>query len=318
MHIDATPEAAAALYQRMSAALNTARRSWGRPLTLAEKLLLSHLDDPSIAKAERGADFLRLRPDRVLLQDVLSQTALLQFMQTGCSRARVPTTIHCDHLIEARVGADADLSASSAENEEIYTFLRSAAAKYGIGFWKPGAGIIHQVALENYAFPGALILGTDSHTPMAGGLGALAIGVGGADAVEAMVGLSWELLNPKLIGVQLTGQLNGWAAPKDVILRIASELTVSGATNAIVKYFGPGVGAISATGKATITNMGAELGATTSIFPYDKRMARYLEATGRAELAQLAEAHSSILTADPEVTASPASYFDRVISIDLS
>ena len=253
---------------------------------LADKVLLSHLDDPASTGLERGKSYILLRPDRVILQDVLGQTAMLQFMQTRRTRTAVPTTQHCDHLIQARAEGASDLRESIAENQEVYNFLRTAAAKYGVGFWEPGAGIIHQVALEEYAFPGEMIIGTDSHTPMAGGLGSCAVGVGGADAVEVMAGLPWELLYPKFIGVYLTGEMNGWTAPKDVILRLAGELTVSGGTNAIIEYFGPGTRSISATGKATITNMGAELGATTSIFPYDQRMAKYLAATRRAALAR--------------------------------
>ena len=242
---------------------------------------------------EPGRSYLSLRPDRVVFQDVLGQSGMLQFMQTRRERVAVPTTIHCDHLIQARTNADADLRASLDESREVYDFLRSAAAKYGCGFWEPGAGIIHQVVLENYAFPGALIIGTDSHTPNAGGLGACAVGVGGADAVEVISGLPWEVLYPRHIAVYLTGELNGWAAPKDVILYVAGQLTVAGGTNAIVEYIGPGARSISATGKATITNMGAELGATTSMFPADARMARYLRATGRADLVALVERHQA-------------------------
>src|SRR5262249_29057945 len=267
---------------------------------------------------ERGQTYLQLRPDRVILQDVLGQTALLQFTQTRRLRTAVPTTVHCDHLIQARVEGESDLRASLAENQEVYEFLRTAAAKFGVGFWGPGAGIIHQVALEHYAFPGELIIGTDSHTPMAGGLGACSVGVGGADAVEVMADLPWEALYPQFVGVYLTGQLNGWTAPKDVILRLAGELTVTGGTNAIIEYFGPGTRALSATGKATITNMGAELGATTSMFPYDEHMATYLAATGRGELAKLAAQYAHLLAADPEVAAHPADYFDRIVEINLS
>src|SRR5260221_7116971 len=287
--IDSTPEFVSNAYQRMDRTLQALRTHLGRPLGLADKVLLSHLDDPSSTGMERGKSYILLRPDRVILQDVLGQTAMLQFMQTRRKKTAVPTTIHCDHLIQARVEGASDLRESLAENQEVYDFLRTAAAKYGVGFWGPGAGIIHQVALEHYAFPGELMIGTDSHTPNAGGLGACAVGVGGADAVEAMAGLPWEVLYPKFIRVHLTGELRGWTAPKDVILKLAGELTVSGGTNAIIEYFGPGTRSISATGKATITNMGAELGATTSIFPYDPRMARYLAATGRSELAALAD-----------------------------
>jgi aconitate hydratase A / 2-methylisocitrate dehydratase len=316
--IESTPELVSSVYQRMDRTLQTLRTHLGRPLGLADKVLLSHLDDPSSAGMERGKSYIQLRPDRVILQDVLGQTAMLQFMQTRRARTAVPTTVHCDHLIQARVQGESDLRESLAENQEVYDFLRTAAAKYGVGFWGPGAGIIHQVALENYAFPGELMIGTDSHTPNAGGLGACAVGVGGADAVEVMAGLPWEVLYPKFIGVYLTGELRGWTAPKDVILKLAGELTVAGGTNAIIEYFGPGTRSISATGKATITNMGAELGATTSIFPYDERMSRYLAATGRRELAGLADRYAHLLAADGEVLAHPGDYFDRIVEIDLS
>src|ERR687892_1013335 len=255
--IDSTPEFAASVYERMDRTLAAVRQHLGRPLGLADKVLLSHLDDPSTTELERGKSYILLRPDRVILQDVLGQTAMLQFMQTRRTETAVPTTQHCDHLIQARVEGQSDLRDSLAENQEVYEFLRSAAAKYGAGFWGPGAGIIHQVVLEHYAFPGELIIGTDSHTPNAGGLGACAVGVGGADAVETMAGLPWEVLYPKYIGVRLTGQLGGWTAPKDVILKLAGELTVSGGTNSIIEYFVPGARTISATGKATICNMGA-------------------------------------------------------------
>jgi aconitate hydratase len=316
--IDSTPEFASSVYERMDRILTVVRKNLGRPLGLADKALLSHLDDPSTTDLERGKSYILLRPDRVLLQDVLGQTAMLQFMQTRRTRTAVPTTQHCDHLIQARVEGASDLRESISENQEVYNFLRTAAAKYGVGFWEPGAGIIHQVALEEYAFPGEMIIGTDSHTPMAGGLGSCAVGVGGADAVEVMAGLPWELLYPKFIGVYLTGEMSGWTAPKDVILRLAGELTVSGGTNAIIEYFGPGARTISATGKATITNMGAELGATTSLFPYDERMAKYLTATRRGELAVLASKYVHLLVADEEVEAHPEDYFDRVVRIDLS
>src|SRR5437867_622876 len=284
--LESPPVFASRVYERMERTLEAVRKNLGKPLGLADKVLLSHLDDPSSAGMKRGTSYILLRPDRVILQDVLGQTAKLQFMQTRRPRTAVPTTVHCDHLIQARVQGESDLRESLAENQEVYDFLRTAAAKFGVGFWGPGAGIIHQVTLENYAFPGELMIGTDSHTPNAGGLGACAVGVGGADAVEVMAGLPWEVLYPKLIGVYLTGGMHGWTAPKDVILKLAGELTVAGGTNAIIEYFGPGTRSISATGKATITNMGAELGATTSIFPYDQRMAKYLAATGRAEQAR--------------------------------
>jgi aconitate hydratase len=316
--IEATPELAAKVYQTMERNLAVVRRRLGRPLTLADKVLLGHLDDPEHQEMEPGRSYLFLRPDRVVLQDVLGQTAMLQFRQTRRDTVAVPTTIHCDHLIQARVEGGQDLQESLVENQEVYDFLRSAAAKWGAGFWGPGAGIIHQVVLENYAFPGELLIGTDSHTPNAGGLGACAVGVGGADAVEVMAGLPWEVLYPKHIAVYLTGQLNGWTAPKDVILYVAGQLTVSGGTNAILEYIGPGARTISATGKATITNMGAELGATTSMFPYDARMAAYLRATGKPDLVPLAERHQAMLAPDPEVEKSPEKHYDVVVELDLS
>jgi aconitate hydratase len=316
--VELTPKVAANMYETMEAKLAVIRRRMNRPLTQADKVLLGHLDDPDNQGIESGSSYLSLRPDRVVLQDVLGQTALLQFMQTRREQVAVPGTVHCDHLIQARVGAEADLVESLDENVEVYTFLRSAAARYGLGFWGPGAGIIHQVVLENYAFPGALIIGTDSHTPNAGGLGACAVGVGGADAVEVMAGLPWELLYPRRIAVYLTGKLSGWTAPKDVILYVAGQLTVSGGTNAIVEYIGPGARSISATGKATITNMGAELGATTSMFPFDERMSAYLRATGRGELVPLAERWKRLLEPDQEAEAEPEMYYDRVVRLDLS
>jgi aconitate hydratase A / 2-methylisocitrate dehydratase len=315
--IDTTPETAAAMYTAMEKNLAVARRRLG-PLTLADKVLLGHLDDPEHQEMDPGRSYLFLRPDRVVLQDVLGQTAMLQFRQTRRDRVAVPTTIHCDHLIQARVEGERDLRESLAENQEVYDFLKSAAARYGAGFWGPGAGIIHQVVLENYAFPGSLIIGTDSHTPNAGGLGACAVGVGGADAVEVMAGLPWEVLYPRHIAVFLTGRLSGWTAPKDVILYVAGKLTVSGGTNAIVEYVGPGARTLSATGKATITNMGAELGATTSMFPYDAKMATYLRATGRADLVPLAERHQALLAPDAEVEAHPEKHYDVVVELDLS
>src|SRR5882724_9336695 len=316
--IESTADMAAKVYEPMERNLAIVRRRLGRPLTLADKVLLGHADDPEHQEMEAGKSYLFLRPDRVVLQDVLGQTAMLQFMQTRRQRVAVPTSIHCDHLIQARVEGQADLRESLAENQEVYDFLKSAAAKYGAGFWGPGAGIIHQVVLEQYAFPGGLIIGTDSHTPNAGGLGACAVGVGGADAVEVMAGLPWEVLYPRHIEVYLTGKLSGWTAPKDVILYVAGQLTVSGGTNAIVEYIGPGARTISATGKATITNMGAEIGATTSIFPVDERMATYLRATGRSELAALADRFAHLLAADEEVAAHPQDHFDRIVEIDLS
>ncbi len=316
--IEATADAAEALYERMAINIAAVRRILGRPLTLSEKVVLGHLDDPAAQDLVPGKSFLSLRPDRVVFQDVLGQSGMLQFMQTRRDKVAVPTTIHCDHLIEARTGGASDLRESISENAEVYDFLKSAAARYGAGFWEPGAGIIHQVVLENYAFPGTMIIGTDSHTPNGGGLGACAVGVGGADATEVIAGLPWELLYPKRIAVHLEGRLNGWAAPKDVILKVAGELTVSGGTNAIIEYIGPGARTISATGKATITNMGAEVGATTSIFPYDVRMARYLEATGRGEIARVADRFSELLEPDAECEADPEAHYDRVIRIDLS
>ena len=274
--VASTPAFVEDAYRKMEERLHTVRKRLGRPLTYAEKLVLGHLDDPSGAELEPGASYLMLRPDRVAMQDVTGQMALLQFMQAGRSRTAVPTTIHCDHLVQARVGAVSDTGEAVVENREVYDFLRSAANKYGIGFSGPGAGIIHQVVLENYAFPGCMVIGTDSHTPNAGGLATFAAGVGGADAVDVMAGFRWEVLYPKLIGVRLTGELGGWTAPKDVILKLAGVLTVKGGTNAVVEYFGPGTREHQLHGKATITNMGAELGATTSIFPYDDRMEAYL------------------------------------------
>ena len=316
--IESTPEMAAKVYETMERNLAIVRRRLGRSLTLADKVLLGHLDDPEHQEMEPGRSYLFLRVDRVVLQDVLGQTAMLQFQQTRRQHVMVPTTIHCDHLIQARVEGERDLRESLAENQEVYDFLRSAAAKYGAGFWGPGAGIIHPVVLENYAFPGELIIGTDSHTPNAGGLGACAVGVGGADAVEAMAGLPWEVLYPRHIAVFLTGKLNGWTAPKDVILYVAGKLTVSGGTNAIVEYIGPGARTISATGKATITNMGAELGATTSMFPADERMNTYLKATGRGALTPLADRYRHLLAPDEDVESHPEKYYDVVVELDLS
>jgi len=316
--IEPTPEFVSGVYEIMERNLKVVREKLDRPLTLADKVLLSHLDDPASQEMIPGQSYLLLRPDRVILQDVLGQTAMLQFMQTRRDHVVVPTTVHCDHLIQARVEGKSDLKESLEENKEVYDFLRSAAAKYGVGFWGPGAGIIHQVVIENYSYPGSVIIGTDSHTPNAGGLGACAVGVGGADAVEVMAGLPWELLYPRHIGVYLTGEMSGWTAPKDVILYVAGELTVSGGTNAIIEYFGPGAGSISATGKATITNMGAELGATTSMFPYDERMAKYLKATGRGNLVPLANQHRHLFTLDQEVEANPEKYFDKTVEINLS
>jgi aconitate hydratase len=290
----------------------------GRPLTLSEKILSGHLNEIDDTVFTGGKDYVFLKPDRVALQDVTGQMVMLQFMQAGLKQTALPTTVHCDHLIRAEVQGDIDMKVSLDENSEVFKFLQSASAKYGCGFWKPGAGIIHQVVLENYAFPGGLMIGTDSHTPNAGGLGMIAIGVGGLDAAETMAGMPWELLYPKKIGVKLTGELNGWTAPKDIILKVADELTVSGGTNAIVEYFGPGTKSISCTGKATITNMGAEIGATCSVFPYDERMETYLKYTNREGIAQLANQNKESLIADPEVESNPEKFFDRVIEINLS
>ncbi len=295
-----------------------ARTILGRPLTYAEKILYSHLWETPNAPLTRGKDYSDLAPDRVAMQDATAQMALLQFMSAGRKEAAVPSTVHCDHLIQAQVGAKDDLDRANSENREVYDFLESVSAKYGIGFWKPGAGIIHQVVLENYAFPGGMMIGTDSHTPNAGGLGMIAIGVGGADAVDVMAGMAWELKWPKLIGVKLTGKLNGWTSPKDVILKLAGILTVKGGTGAIVEYFGEGTGSISCTGKGTICNMGAEIGATTSLFPYDAKMAAYLKSTDRADLADLADGIATELKADADVAENPEKYFDQIIEINLS
>ena len=308
-------------YGRMLARLSQYRRRTcnGRPLTLAEKILGAHLDTIPDENYTRGSDYVFLRPDRAALQDVTGQMVMLQFMQTGLDRVAIPTTIHCDHLIRAEYGGEQDMKTSLGKNSEVFDFLQSAAARYGCGFWRPGAGIIHQVVLENYAFPGGLMIGTDSHTPNAGGLGMVAVGVGGLDAAEVMAGSPWELLYPKIIGVNLTGSLNGWASPKDVILRVAQLLTVSGGTNSIVEYFGDGVSSISCTGKATITNMGAEIGATCSVFPYDMRMAKYLDMTGRSQIVPLADMlQNELLAADSGVLSDPAKYYDQIIEIDLS
>lgn len=295
------------------------RAALERPLTLAEKILYTHLYNVADLKNyERGEDYVNFRPDRVAMQDATAQMALLQFMNAGKEAVAVPSTVHCDHLIQAYRGAERDIETATQTNREVYDFLRDVSSRYGIGFWKPGAGIIHQVVLENYAFPGGMMVGTDSHTPNAGGLGMVAIGVGGADAVDVMTGMEWELKMPKLIGVRLTGELNGWTAPKDVILKLAGILTVKGGTNAIIEYFGPGTASLSATGKATICNMGAEVGATTSLFPYDERMAVYLKATGREEVAAMADSVAADLRADDEVMARPDDFYDRVIEINLS
>src|SRR5256886_11440143 len=306
-----------ALYASAPNRIAQARRTVGRPLPLSEKIFASDLWDFGRQKWERGKAILRLRVDRVSMQDVTGQMALLQFMHSGRKRVAVPSTLHCDHLVRAESGSADDLARAIRENEEVYNFLRSASKKYGIGFWKPGAGIIHQVVLENYAVPGGLMIGADSHTPNGGGLGMLAIGVGGADCGEVMAGLPWEVLHPKLIGVQLTGKLAGWTAAKDIITYLCTLLTVKGGTNKIIEYFGPGAESISATGKGTICNMGAELGATTSVFPFDPRMATYLRATERGDLAKLAEEARDRLVPDREVVADPTRFYDELVEIDL-
>ena len=315
--IETSPELVQKVYDTTRKRLEIIRGRFNQPLTLTEKVLFGHLADPENEVLDRGKAYIQLQPDRVAMQDATAQMALLQFMLSGRDSTAVPSTVHCDHLILARSGADTDIEAAVDLNREVYDFLQSTSARYGLGFWKPGAGIIHQVVLENYAFPGGMMLGTDSHTPNAGGLGMVACGVGGADAVDVMAGFNWEVLQPQVVGVKLTGKLHGWTAPKDVILKVLDILTVKGGTNRIIEYFGEGTESISCTGKATITNMGAELGATTSIFPYDSRMKTYLDATQRARIATLAEANRDLLTADPEVAADPEKYYDLVIEIDL-
>ncbi|MDO9255363.1 MAG: aconitate hydratase [Bacteroidales bacterium] len=306
------------VYAELPSKIEKARKLVNRPLTLSEKILYSHLWDELPAKPfGRGEDYVNFGPDRVAMQDATAQMALLQFMTAGRNRTAVPSTVHCDHLIQASVGASADLGVALSQNKEVYDFLESVSAKYGIGFWKPGAGIIHQVILENYAFPGGMMIGTDSHTVNAGGLGMIAIGVGGADAMDVMAGMAWELKMPKLIGVKLTGKLSGWTSAKDIILKVAGILTVKGGTGCIVEYFGDGADSLSATGKGTICNMGAEIGATTSIFGYDAKMSDYLKATGREEIASLANGIIDDLRADSDVSLSPEKYFDQVIEIDL-
>ena len=307
------------VYAHIPERVDKAREIVGRPLTLAEKILYAHLWEATPQKAfERGKDYVDFAPDRIACQDATAQMALLQFMHAGSAKVAVPTTVHCDHLIQAKVGAATDLKVATEQSKEVFDFLSSVSNKYGIGFWKPGAGIIHQIVLENYAFPGGMMIGTDSHTVNAGGLGMLAIGVGGADAVDVMAGMAWELKFPKLIGVKLTGKLSGWTAPKDVILKVADLLTVKGGTGAIVEYFGEGAQSLSCTGKGTICNMGAEIGATTSTFGYDDAMRRYLRATGRTEVVEAADKIASYLTADPEVYATPEKYFAQLIEINLS
>lgn len=307
------------LYAALPEKIAQAKNKLQRPLTLTEKILYSHLSPGEILNNfERATDYVNFSPDRVAMQDATAQMALLQLMNSGRKTVAVPSTVHCDHLIQAYNGAATDLKSANETNQEVYDFLKAVSNKYGIGFWKPGAGIIHQVVLENYAFPGGMMVGTDSHTPNAGGLGMIAIGVGGADAVDVMAGMPWELKMPKIIGVRLLGKLSGWTSPKDVILKLAGILTVKGGTNAIIEYFGPGTKSLSATGKGTICNMGAEVGATTSIFPFDEKSAAYLEATGRASVAKLALANIEYLQADPEVLASPEKFYDRIIEINLS
>jgi aconitate hydratase len=307
-----------AAYEKFEERVKIGRERLGRPLTLAEKILFAHLDRPETQEVERGASYAYFRPDRVAMQDATAQMALLQFILVGRDRVAVPSTVHCDHLIRARTGAASDMRDALDENAEVYRFLQHTSARYGIGFWKPGAGIIHQVILENYAFPGGMMIGTDSHTPNAGGLGMIAIGVGGADAVDVMAGEAWGLTWPKLIGVRLTGAPSGWTSPKDVILKLAGILTVKGGTGKIVEYFGPGTESLSCTGKSTITNMGAELGATTSVFPYDSRSGEYLRLTERADVAELADRYAEHLRADPEVAEDPERFYDEVIEIDLA
>ncbi len=316
--IESTPDLVEAAYTKMRERVLVVRERINRPLTLTEKIIYGHLDDPHGQDLTPGISYLQLRPDRVAMQDATAQMALLQFMLAGRDRVAVPTTVHCDHLIRAHSGADPDLQQALLDNNEVYAFLKSVSSKFGIGFWSPGSGIIHQVLLENYAFPGGLMVGTDSHTPNAGGLAMLAVGVGGADAVDVMVDFPWEVLHPKVLGIRLTGELSGWTSPKDVILKVAGILTTSGGTNRIVEYFGPGTTSLAATGKSTITNMGAELGATTSVFPFDERIAAYLSATGRDALATIAFAHKDLLRADADAIDDPSNVYDEVIEIDLS
>src|ERR1700709_1588188 len=302
------------VYDRYSTRVAAARTATGKHLTLTEKILYAHLSEGDAKQAfGRGVDYVDFAPDRVAMQDATAQMALLQFMQAGRPQVAVPSTVHCDHLIQAKSGAVSDLATAKDVNLEVYDFLASVSDKYGIGFWKPGAGIIHQVVVENYAFPGGMMIGTDSHTPNAGGLGMIAIGVGGADACDVMAGLPWELKFPKIIGVKLTGKLSGWTSAKDVILKVAGILTVKGGTGAIVEYFGDGAESLSCTGKGTICNMGAEIGATTSVFAYDKKMKAYLQSTGREEIAALADGIKDYLRPDKEVYADPAKYYDQVI-----
>ena len=317
--IETTSEMVEKIYKKSRENIKKFRTTLNRPLTLTEKILAGHLEDEFLEKnLDEKINYVFLKPDRVALQDVTGQMVMLQFMQAGLNSVSLPTTVHCDHLIQARTEGKSDTKLAIYENNEVYKFLETASRKYGVGFWNPGAGIIHQVVLENYAFPGGLMIGTDSHTPNAGGLGMVAVGVGGVDAAETMAGMPWELLYPKRIGVFLKGQMSGWTAPKDVILYVAGKLSVSGGTNSIIEYFGPGTQSISCTGKATITNMGAEIGATCSIFPYDKRMETYLKSTNRENIAELANMYTELLQADPEIEKNPEKFFDKVIEIDLS
>ena len=319
MDLSRTPiELVESVYKTLTENIATLRERKGTPLTLTEKILFGHAQDPSSISLDKGEDYGDFAPDRVAMQDATAQMALLQFMQAGMEKTAVPSTVHCDHLIQAYEGASSDLAVANQTHKEVFDFLRSASQKFGIGFWGPGAGIIHQVVLEQYAFPGGMMIGTDSHTPNAGGLGMIAIGVGGADAVDVMAGMPFNTKIPKLIGVKLTGSLNGWSSPKDIILKVAEILTVKGGTNAIVEYFGEGTASISTTGKSTITNMGAEIGATCSIFPFDSKGQEYLVSTGRADIAELAETRMDLLTADQEVLDEPEKYFDQIIEIDLN
>jgi len=312
IEINTTSEMVENVYSKLEKNIAVYRKTVSRSLTLTEKILAGHLQESFLEKnLDSDGSYVFLQPDRVALQDVTGQMVMLQFMQTGLSTAALPTTVHCDHLIQARTEGKSDTKLAIYENNEVYKFLESSASKYGVGFWKPGAGIIHQVILENYAFPGGLMIGTDSHTPNAGGLGMLAIGVGGVDAAETMAGMPWEILYPRRIGIYLKGEMNGWTAAKDVILYVAGELSVSGGTNSIIEYFGPGTKSISCTGKATITNMGAEIGATCSIFPYDERMELYLKSTGREEIAELANKYKEHLVGDSEIENDPGKYFDK-------
>src|SRR5574338_915323 len=306
------------VYSNYKIKLSEIREVVNRPLTYAEKVLYTHLYDKMTKEFNRGKDYVELAPDRISMQDATAQMALLQFMSAGRKTTAVPSTVHCDHLIQAQVGAVEDLNRANTENKEVYEFLESISQKYGVGFWKPGAGIIHQVVLENYAFPGGMMIGTDSHTPNAGGLGMIAIGVGGADAVDVMAGLPWELKMPKVIGVKLTGKINGWTSAKDVILWVAGQLTVKGGTGAIIEYFGDGADSLSATGKGTICNMGAEIGATCSLFAYDEKMSAYLKATGREEVASMADTIKEYLRPDADVYAHPEKYYDQLLELELN